>query len=96
MIRVLAAALDIPPSGILPFATWIQRVKRFPGSDADNPAGKLAPFLEQHFVRMSCGGLILDTTRTRQHSPALRTSRPVSEELVHRYAAAWKEAGFLY
>jgi hypothetical protein len=96
MIRVLADALDIPYSNIVPFDEWVGRVRRFPGSvEADNPAARLVDFLDTHFVRMSCGGLVLDTAKSREHSGTLRREEAVSTELVRKYVRAWKDMGFL-
>ena len=96
MIVTLAKELDIPTSNIVPFETWTRDVRQFPGStEKDNPAKKLVRFLEEHFVRMSCGGLVLDTERAREYSETLRGSREVGEELVRRYLGGWRKAGFL-
>jgi hypothetical protein len=97
MIRVLADALDIPRGNIVAFDEWVGRVRRFPGSvEMDNPAGSLVEFLDRHFVRMSCGGLVLDTARSREQSETLRSVEAVSDELVKKYICAWKEVGFLH
>jgi len=97
MIRVLADALDIPASNIVSFQEWVTRVRRFPGSvELDNPASRLVEFLDQHFVRISCGGLILDTTKSTEHSATLRDEGIVSNELVRKYVNSWKEIGFLH
>jgi hypothetical protein len=97
MIRTLADALDVPPSGIVPFEQWVDRVRRFPGSiEVDNPAGRLVDFLENNYVRMSCGGLILDTAKSVEHSETLRNTQAVSGDLVRKYVRAWKEMGFLH
>jgi hypothetical protein len=96
MIVVLADALNIPHTSIIPFTKWIDRVRRFPGSiETDNPAGRLVEFLQKNFVRMSCGGLILDTAKSTEHSKALRHTQPVGLELARKYVQAWKDAGFL-
>jgi hypothetical protein len=96
MILVLADALDIPCGNIVPFDEWVGRVRQFPGSvEADNPAGRLVEFLDRHFVRMSCGGLVLDTAKSREHSETLRCEEAVSTELVRKYIRAWKDVGFL-
>jgi hypothetical protein len=93
---MLADELDVPRKNIVPFREWVSRVRQFPGSaDLDNPAAKLIDFLEENFVRMSCGGLILDTAKSAEHSATLRNLRPVSCELVRKYVRAWKEMGFL-
>jgi hypothetical protein len=97
MIVVLADALNIQHTDIIPFAEWIGRVRRFPGSmETDNPAGRLVEFLQNNFVRMSCGGLILDTAKSTEHSETLRHTQPVSPELVRKYVRSWKDVGFLW
>ena len=96
MIRVWAAALDIPQSNIVSFEEWVRRVRHFPGNvEKDNPVYKLVDFLDGNFVRMSCGGLLLDTTRARAHSSTLAAVGPVSDESALRYIRYWKEVGFL-
>lgn len=93
---MLADALDIPRSNIIPFDDWIQRVRHFSGSvETENPAGKLIEFLEDNFLRMSCGGLILDVTKTKEHSRTLRNEGPVSAELARKYVRAWMDMGVL-
>nr|AGN71604.1 conidial yellow pigment biosynthesis polyketide synthase [Monascus pilosus] len=97
MIPILADGLDIPKGNVIPFPEWVQRVRRFPGSvELDNPAAKLIDFLDDNFLRMSCGGLLLDTSKSREHSPTLADVVPVSAEAVHKYIQAWKEMGFLH
>jgi len=96
-INTLADALDVPITNIVPFHEWIGLARQFPGSlDTDNPAGKLVDFLEENYIRMSCGGLILDTSNTREHSITLRNQKLVSEGLVKKYIGKWKEMGFLH
>ncbi|KIM94086.1 hypothetical protein OIDMADRAFT_45882 [Oidiodendron maius Zn] len=97
MVEVLAEGLGIPRENVIPFNAWIDRVRQFPPSlaDIDNPAARLAEFLDSHFVRMSCGDLILDTAHTTEHSETLRNSRPLSRDLVMKYIRAWKKIGFL-
>ncbi|KFY00088.1 hypothetical protein O988_03530 [Pseudogymnoascus sp. VKM F-3808] len=96
MISTLAEALDVPPSNIIPFEEWVDRVRQFPGSvDLDNPAGRLVDFLEKNFVRMSCGDLVLDTAKSTEHSETLRNLGPVDGDLVRKYVHSWKTTGFL-
>ncbi|OTB00230.1 hypothetical protein M426DRAFT_66280 [Hypoxylon sp. CI-4A] len=97
MIETLAGALGVPTSGIIPFREWVSKVRRSPLSiETDNPAGKLIDFLDEHFLRMSCGGLILDTKKACEHSPALAAVGPVSAEVARKYVKAWEDMGFLY
>ena len=96
-IRLFAKGLDIPSKNIIPFEEWIRRVRNFPGSvELDNPAAKLIEFLDGNFIRMSCGGLLLDTVKSREHSKTLAEVGPVSEDVVKKYIKAWKEMGFLH
>ena len=96
MIPLLADHLGIPRSNIVPLWEWAKMVRNFPeDKKVDNPAIQLIEFLGEHFIRMSCGGLILDTKRARAHSKTLAAQGPISEELVGKYINAWKHAGFL-
>ena len=96
MTRILADAMDVPVENIIPFEQWVQRVRRSPLSiDLDNPAGRLIDFLDDHFLRMSCGGLLLDTTNTRKHSKTLAAQGPVGADVIRRYIESWKKMGFL-
>ncbi|KAL4809797.1 hypothetical protein BDV18DRAFT_166560 [Aspergillus unguis] len=96
MLPILADAFDIPRTHLVPYKEWLRRVRQFPPSlVAENPAARLADFFETDFLRMSCGGMILDTTRSREHSVTLRSLGPIDRELVMHYVKAWKECGFL-
>ncbi|RAL09587.1 putative polyketide synthase [Aspergillus homomorphus CBS 101889] len=97
MIPVLAEALDIPLENVIPFDQWIQRVRRSPlPVETDNPAGRLVDFLDHHFRRMSCGGLLLDTAHSCEHSATLAAQGPVPAAVARKYVQAWKEMGFLH
>lgn len=96
MIASLARALDLGAEAIVPYRQWLDRVRRFRGSVGDNPALQLEEFFVHYFVSMSCGGLVLDTAKTRVHSKTMREMGPVSSDLVAKYIASWKESGFLH
>ncbi|KAH0494010.1 hypothetical protein TgHK011_000646 [Trichoderma gracile] len=96
VIPVLADALDIPSSHIVPFEEWLRRVRAYPGEDPwDNPSAKAMDFFEHKFKHMSCGGVTMATDHALEHSETLRAVQPVSDELVRKYIQAWKESGFL-
>ncbi|KAL4738147.1 hypothetical protein BDV11DRAFT_216171 [Aspergillus similis] len=99
MNLVLADALHIPRSNIIPFEEWIQRVKDHPrrveGQEGDNPAILLVDFLDNNFIRMSCGGLLLETKKAREHSKTLANLGPVSAETARQFIKSWKNMGFL-
>jgi hypothetical protein len=95
LLPVVARELGVPPQGVVAFGQWVRRVRRFPGAVDDNPAARLVDFLDDNFVRMSCGGLLLETKNTCMHSPTLSAVGPVSDGLVKKYVDWWKQAGFL-
>ena len=95
MTMVLAAALDIPPQGIVPFEEWMQRVRQSSLSPGENPAALALGFLAGHFERMACGGIVLDTQRSSEHSETMAAEGPVSAEVVRSYVSSWKAMGFL-
>ncbi|KAK7957300.1 Acyl transferase/acyl hydrolase/lysophospholipase [Apiospora aurea] len=89
--RFLQAALRIPR--LVPFADWLARVREAP--QRGNPASILSEFLESNYLRMSCGGLVLDVSNTLKHSSTLRGVGPVPQEILGKYIHIWKEIGFL-
>ncbi len=96
MIPVLADALDIPRVNAIPFKEWVQRVRDSPSLvSEDNPAAKLIDFLDDNFVRMSCGGLLLDTSKAREHSRTLSAVGPVNDDIVRKFVQSWKDMRFL-
>ena len=88
---LLADALGVRE--VLPFAEWVERVRRAP--QKGNPAATLLEFLEGNYERMSCGGLVLDVSKTMEHSRTLGALGPVSESVIRKYVHVWKEIGFL-
>ncbi|KAI4192427.1 MAG: hypothetical protein LQ346_004318 [Caloplaca aetnensis] len=91
MNTILASALNIP--ALIPFEEWVERVRL--AGQRNNPAATLLDFLDDNYLRMSCGGLVLDTKKTLEHSETLAAVGPVSEEVVRKYIHVWKEIGFL-
>ncbi|KAI0377220.1 hypothetical protein F5Y04DRAFT_292160 [Hypomontagnella monticulosa] len=96
MSVVLATALDIPLHHIIPFQDWIKRVRRSPLSETENPVARAVDFLEANFERMSCGGIILDTHKAKEHSETMAMQGPVSVDVARSYISAWKSMGFLH
>ncbi|PNY29434.1 Polyketide synthase [Tolypocladium capitatum] len=95
MIPDLAEQLGVPRGNLLPFNEWIGRVRDFDGPAEDNPAAKLVDFLDDNFLRMSCGGLLLDTAKSCEHSPTLAAVGPVGVDVMKKYVAWWKRDRFL-
>ncbi len=61
----------------------------------ENPAGKLIPFLEDSFIRLATGDVILDTTIAQSMSDTLRACGVVSDQLLERYVEHWRAGGFI-
>ncbi|MCJ1436265.1 fusarubin cluster-polyketide synthase [Xylographa pallens] len=93
MTSILADALSIPPQNVIPFNDWIERVASAP--QRNNPASTLLDFLDDNFLRMSCGGLVLGTKQSLEHSTTLAALEPISEEVARKYIHIWREIGFL-
>lgn len=98
MSLVLARALGIPRDSIVPFKSWIHRVRTSPLSDTDNPAARpgMVDFLASNFERIAGGALILDVAKAKEHSVTMAAEGPVSAELAIKYVDAWREMGFLH
>lgn len=95
MTASLASALGLGKDAIVPFDQWIDRVRRLRGSTVDNPALQLIDFFENYFIPMSCGQLILDTTKANQYSETLRNQGPITDEVVDKYIEALRTSGLL-
>lgn len=96
MSPVLAATLDIPADKMVPFHSWCKLVRRAPlHPEVENPAVRLIDWLEENFEKMSCGGMVLDTARAREHSRTMAMEGPVTADVARGYVGAWKEMGVL-
>ncbi|RDW63803.1 conidial yellow pigment biosynthesis polyketide synthase [Coleophoma cylindrospora] len=95
LIATLSDALELDDKSIIPYDQWVNRVRRFRGSTTDNPALQLIEFFEHYFIPMSCGGLILDTTKAQEHSGTLQNQGPINDVVLKKYVAMWKRSGFL-
>lgn len=100
MIEHLRKALKLPTTHVIPFDEWVALLRRdlatpSVGINGNSSTWHLIEFLELHFVRMSCGGVILDTTKSVEDAEPLRNMRPVDEALVKKYVQSWKDMGFL-
>ncbi|KAI1456594.1 beta-ketoacyl synthase [Annulohypoxylon moriforme] len=78
MNAILADALNI--TDLIPFEKWVERVRVAP--QRNNPAATLLEFLSSNYLRMSCGGLVLDVKKTLEHSKTLTAVGPVKEDVI--------------
>lgn len=56
---LMSRELQIPSSSIIPLERWLDLVAFTPGPG--NPAASLIHFLQNDFLKMSCGSVVLDT-----------------------------------
>ena len=96
VLSFLAAELGIPPSGIVPYDEWLLRVLNLPSArDTENPAKRVMHFLQNEFLRMACGGLVLSTENALKSSETLRRASAVQEDTIKSYVHTWRKIGFL-
>ncbi|KAK2800875.1 fusarubin cluster-polyketide synthase [Onygenales sp. PD_10] len=86
MNAILADALHIP--NLIPFEEWVERVRAAP--QRNNPASTLLDFLDSNYLRMSCGGLVLDVSHTLEHSKTLSAVGPHTIVWVEPRHAFWR------
>ena len=87
----LADELDIPRANIIPSGDWLDRVRHYSdAAEADDPAKKVIEFLDDQCLRMACGGLVLDSRNSTEHSKTLASAEPVSTDPARKYVYAWK------
>lgn len=89
LIDNLASILGGLPK--VPFGQWLQKMKS--AGEEKNPAYKVINFLENDFVRMSGGGVILRTAETKLDSPTLVKSTSIDRRHLEEYVAYWRRIG---
>jgi hypothetical protein len=87
---VIERRLSLPSSQRLPFTEWLRRVM----AAEENPL-ELVDFLENNFLIVSTGGLVLDTARTRKVSRHLRSTNAIEIVTIELYLEFWKSVGLL-
>jgi acyl transferase domain-containing protein/thioester reductase-like protein/acyl carrier protein len=96
MTPIITSALNIPSNRVIPYQEFLNLLRSSPlDRDREIPAAKIMDFFTRDFEHMACGGLILDTTLSQEHSATLAAQGPVTEEEVRRYIERWREMGFL-
>ncbi|EYE93991.1 uncharacterized protein EURHEDRAFT_413588 [Aspergillus ruber CBS 135680] len=59
-----------------------------------SPARYVKDFLNDHLIRMACGGVIMDTERAQEWSSRLQTMGALEIEMVGKYVGAWRRWSF--
>jgi len=84
MITILADGMGTSRQHIILFDQWLERMRQNT-DEKENPARWVEEFLDDHLIRMACGGVIMDTERTRGRSLRLRTTGAIQVDLIRNY-----------
>ncbi|KAL3466530.1 hypothetical protein BJX64DRAFT_274502 [Aspergillus heterothallicus] len=88
--------LAIPRERIIPYSEFLALLQTSKlDRDREIPAAKIMEFFTKAFLHMACGGLVLDTSRSEEHSVSLAGQGVVGEELVRLYVERWRGMGVL-
>lgn len=79
------------PLPIIPYTKWLEKVKA--GGEGKSPAFRVLSFLENDFIRMSSGDVILRTAETKLDSPTLVKSTAIDRKHLEEYIAYWRKIG---
>ncbi|KXN84174.1 Linear gramicidin synthase subunit D [Leucoagaricus sp. SymC.cos] len=89
LVESLASILgDAQPLPSVPFGEWLEKVKA--AGEEKNPAYRVLNFLQNDFVRMSSGVVILRTAETKLDSPTLVKSTAIDRKHLEEYIAYWR------
>ena len=94
MLLIIALQLGLSKQ-FLPFKDWLAAVEAASNvKELENPAKALLPFFRSDFEQMACGEVVMDTSKARLVSSALRNMDIVDRDLVAAYLRSWKASGF--
>ncbi|KAK1220934.1 hypothetical protein PQX77_016274, partial [Marasmius sp. AFHP31] len=81
------------PLPLVSFSEWTERVRRCSHDPIKNPALRIIRFLEEDFVRMASGKVVLGTELACEDSAALKGSVPVGRRQIEEYWLYWQSSG---
>lgn len=93
VLSLLSQALGL--TAVIPFDQWLGQVRALDDDAERNPAGRLVKFLEEEFVSMASGTVVLDTTNARAASKTLAACGGIGERHVQLYVKYWRSVGHL-
>ena len=104
ILKIFARNMDLSSTDTLEWEAWLASVQKLgnqiddsvPQTPVDaNPCIKILDFLQQDFLRLGTGGVVLDLAKARSYSRTLRNSQAISDELIQLYLDGWKGQGWL-
>ena len=93
LLVLFSRALGLP-SRVIPFEAWLDKVRSIADVEK-NPAGKVVKFLEEEFIEMASGAVVLDTKKARRVSRTLAGSGGIGSRHVDLYVKYWRSVGHL-
>lgn len=90
MCTVIERNLSLETVQRMPYKDWLNKVAASNENSRD-----LLEFFQNHFLHMSSGSLILDTTLARKTSATLRSTGSVDIRTIDSYLGHWRRTGFL-
>ena len=90
MCTVIERSLSLETAQRMPFEDWLNKVAASNENSQD-----LLDFFQNHFLHMSSGSLVLDTTLARKASSTLRSTGSVDIRTVGLYLDHWRRTEFL-
>lgn len=89
VLSLLSKALGL--AAVIPYEQWLDQVRALD----DDAAGRLVKFLEEEFVSMASGTVVLDTKNARAASKTLAACGGIGESHVQLYVKYWRSVGHL-
>lgn len=89
VLSLLSNALGL--AAVIPYEQWLDQVRALD----DDAAGRLVKFLEEEFVSMASGTVVLDTKNARAASKTLAACGGIGESHVQLYVKYWRSVGHL-
>ena len=90
MCTIVERGLSLESAQRMPFQEWLNKVTASSENSQD-----LLDFFQNHFLHMSSGSLVLDTTLARNTSSTLRSTGSIDMSTVELYLSHWRLSGFL-
>ena len=90
MCTVIEHNLSLETVLRMPFKDWLDKV-----ATSNETSQDLIDFFRNHFLHMSSGSLILDTTLARKASSTLRSTGSVDIRTIGLYLDHWRRTRFL-
>lgn len=90
MCTIIERMLSLETAQRMPFQVWLNKV-----TASNENSQELLDFFQNHFLHMSSGSVVLDTTLARNASSTLRSTGGIDMSTIGLYLNHWRRSGFL-